>query len=131
MIATFCFPCYWKVSIATIPISVQTGACVACFVLYFALGGSLRFRLSLCDVAIGAMPIAEAFSDGWTHKGGVTAIASNSDEVFAGELPESSANAKDAFNGCCFFRFLEWIDECYSLRFASFTSAFSLLITPV
>jgi O-Antigen ligase len=75
MIVSFCFPCYWKISIATIPISVQSGACVACFVLYLALGGSLRFRLSLCDVAIGAMAIAEAVSDGWTHKGGASSVA--------------------------------------------------------
>ncbi len=75
IIASFCFPSYWKVTVANIPISVQSGACIACLMIYLILGGSLRFRMSLGDLAIGALAITAAVSDGWLHGGGAVAVA--------------------------------------------------------
>lgn len=74
MLSSFCFPSYWQIEIAQSPISVQTGAAVMTLLMYLATGGSLRFRMTACDLAVGFMVTIAFISDGLMHEGGILTL---------------------------------------------------------
>lgn len=66
----FFFPTYWEINVLGLPITVQTLSAIIGLFGYTLSGGSLRFRLTICDLAVGTVLLAHVASDCLIHGGG-------------------------------------------------------------
>ncbi|MEM9827595.1 MAG: O-antigen ligase family protein [Planctomycetota bacterium] len=75
MIIAFTLPAYWRLEAFGIPFPIPTLSAIALLILYLVSGGSLRFRLTLPDLAVGLMMVVHCILDALFHQGDWTVPA--------------------------------------------------------